>query len=349
MKYKTLINQMTLEDKIALCSGADDWHTRSFERYGIPAIRMADGPHGLRKKLAGASQLEINKSVPATCFPTASLTACSWDRDLLHEMGAAIGQEALQEGVSIVLGPGVNIKRNPLCGRNFEYFSEDPYLSGELAASWIAGLQGEGVAASLKHFVANNQETERMSSDSIIDERTLREIYLPAFEKAVQQARPATVMCAYNKLNGVYCSDNRYLLRDILREEWGFTSVILTDWGAMNDRVKAYEAGLDLEMPGSAGYFDDLVAAAVRSNKLAEERIDESVDRLLELIFAASDNRQPEYRYDVEKHHWLAKKIAANSAVLLKNEGDILPIADGTKIALIGALAQEPRYQGAGS
>jgi beta-glucosidase len=349
MKYKTVIDQMSLEDKIALCSGADFWHTKTFQEYGISSITMADGPHGLRKQEAEADQLGINKSVPATSFPTASLTACSWDRELLSEMGAAIAEEALQEQVSIVLGPGVNIKRNPLCGRNFEYFSEDPFLSGEMSASWIMGLQSRGVGASLKHFAGNNQENERMSSDSIIDERTLREIYLPAFEKAVKQAKPWTVMCAYNKLNGIYCSDNRYLLRDLLRDEWGYEGVIVTDWGAMSDRVKAFEAGLDLEMPGSRGYFDEEVLTALQNGEVAEGRLNESVDRLLDLIFAGTRNRTTDYHYDADQHHLLAKKIAANSAVLLKNEEKVLPLAKDKKIALMGALAKHPRYQGAGS
>lgn len=349
MKYQAIIDQMSLEEKVALCSGADFFSTKAFEKYGIPSISMADGPHGLRKQVANADHLGLNQSVPATSFPTASLSACSWDRDLLYEMGAAIGEEALQEGVSIVLGPGVNIKRNPLCGRNFEYFSEDPFLAGEMAANWIAGLQSKGVGASLKHFAANSQENERMSSDSLVDERTLREIYLPAFEKAVKQAKPATVMCAYNKLNGTYCSDNKVLLRDILRNEWGYQGVVLTDWGATNDRVQGFAAGLDLEMPGSLGFFDQEVIAAVQSGQLPEERLNESVDRLLNLIFTAAENRQAGYRYDAEAHHRLAKKIAVNSAVLLKNEGNILPIPQGKTIALIGALAKEPRYQGAGS
>ncbi len=349
MQHRTILEQMSLEDKIALCSGADFFRTKAFEKYGIPSIAMADGPHGVRKQVSASDHLGLNQSAPATCFPTASLSACSWDRELLHELGAAIGEEALEESVSIVLGPGVNIKRNPLCGRNFEYFSEDPYLAGEMAASWIQGIQSKGVGASLKHFAANSQETERMSSDSLVDERTLREIYLPAFEKAVKAGNPASVMCAYNMLNGIYCSDNRYLLRDILREEWGFKGMIVTDWGAMHDRVLAFEAGLDLEMPSSRGYFDDEIRAAIQSGKLSEERVNESVDRLLDLIFTVAARRKPDYRYDVEGHHQLARKIAANAAVLLKNDGHLLPIAKGKKIALIGALAKEPRYQGAGS
>ncbi len=348
MKYQKIIDQMALEEKIALCSGADFFNTKAFELYGIPSIWMADGPHGLRKQLAAADHLGLNQSIPSTCFPTASLSACSWDRNLLREMGAAIGEEAQQEGVSIVLGPGINIKRNPLCGRNFEYFSEDPYLAGEMAASWIEGVQSQGVGASLKHFAVNNQENERMASDSIVDERALRELYLPAFERAVRQ-KPATVMCAYNKLNGVYCSDNHILLRKILRDEWDFGGVVVTDWGAMNNRLKAFEAGTDLEMPGSKGFFDQEVIEAVRSGALSEERINESVDRLLELIFSTTSKRRPKYRYDTKQHHLLAKKIAAQSAVLLKNEGNILPIHKDQKIAIIGALAQNSRYQGSGS
>lgn len=349
MKYQSIIDQMTLEEKVALCSGKGQYTAKAFEKYGIPGIAMNDGPHGLRKLPSGDEQFGINNSLPATCFPTASLTACSWDRDLLHEMGIAIAEEALQEQVSIVLGPGANIKRNPLCGRNFEYFSEDPFLAGEMAASWIDGVQSLGVGASLKHLAGNNQEDERMSSDSLVDERTLREIYLPAFEKAVKSARPATVMCAYNKLNGIYCSDNRYLLRDILRNEWGFQGVIMTDWGAMNDRVKAFEAGLDLEMPGSNGYFDHMVITAIQNGQLSEERLDESVDRLLDLILASASILKKDYKYDEEEHHLLAKKIAANSAVLLRNEENILPVQKGKQVALVGELAKYPRYQGAGS
>jgi beta-glucosidase len=349
MKYQNIIDQMTLEDKIALCSGADFFSTKLFEKYGIPSITLMDGPHGIRKQITTSDHLGINQSLPATCFPTACLIACSWDRELIQEMSAAIGVEALQKRVSIVLGPGCNIKRNPLCGRNFEYFSEDPYLSGELAAGWIEGLQSTGVGASLKHYAGNNQENERMTSNSLIDERTLREIYLLSFEIAVKKAKPATVMCAYNKVNNVYCSDHRYLLRDILRDEWGFDGVIVTDWGAMNDRILAFDAGLDLEMPSSKGHFDAEVIAAVHNGVLSEKRIDESLGRLLDLAFTSPINRTPGYTYDEEQHHLLAKKIVTNSAVLLKNETNLLPIQRGTKIALIGAMAKEPRYQGTGS
>mgnify|MGYP001039294592 CR=1 FL=1 len=349
LKHQDIINRMALEDKVAFCSGATFFATKAFERYGIPVITMVDGPHGLRKQVETADQLGVNESVPATCFPTASLSACSWDPALLREMAAAIGEEALQEGVAVVLGPGANLKRNPLCGRNFEYFSEDPYLAGEMAVAWIEGLQSSGVGASLKHFAANNQETQRMTSDSLVDARTLHELYLPAFEAAVRRARPATVMAAYNKLNGTYCSDHAALLRDILREAWGFQGVVLTDWGGLNDRVKAFEAGLDLEMPTSNGYFDATVLAAIRSGALSEARLDESVDRLLDLVLTAAANARPGYRYDAGAHHQLARRVAAESAVLLTNWGNVLPLAQGQRIALIGALAREPRYQGAGS
>jgi beta-glucosidase len=349
MKYKTIIDQMTLSEKVAFCSGAAFFSTRAFEKYGIPGLTMADGPHGIRKVTDAGTNPGARQTVPATCFPPACTNACSWDRDLLQEMGEAIGEEALQEGVSIVLGPGVNIKRNPLCGRNFEYFSEDPFLAGEMAKAWINGVQRLGVGVSLKHFAANNQENYRTSSDSILDQRTLREIYLPGFEKAVMEAKPATVMCAYNKLNGTFCSDNNFLLRQILRDEWGFEGVVISDWGAVNDRIEAFRAGLDLEMPSSGGFFDRDVIEAVKNGALSEERINESVDRLLTLVFSASEKLKPNFRYDAEMHHRLAQKIAASSAVLLKNQDAILPIDRKCKLALIGTLARELRFQGAGS
>ncbi len=350
LKHSIIISQMSLAEKIALCSGEDFWTTKAFPQYGIPSIRVADGPHGLRRQASKeANQPGQGKSIPATCFPTSSAAAGSWDTALLQEMGKAIGEEAQQEGVAIVLGPGVNLKRNPLCGRNFEYYSEDPYLAGQLAEYWIKGVQSNGVGVSLKHFAANSQENSRMQSDSLLDERTLREIYLPAFENAVKNARPSTLMCAYNRINGVYCSDNSFLLRQILREEWGFNGVLMTDWGAMNERVQAFEAGLDLEMPGGAAYFDPIVLAAIQQGKLPESRIDESVDRLLELIFTAADRQKADFRFDVEAHHQLARKIAAQSAVLLKNDGPILPLQGDPSIAIIGALAKEAKFQGAGS
>ncbi len=349
MKHEDIIARMTLEEKAAFCSGASWWMTKEFPHLGIPAVRMTDGPHGLRNLVAKNDTFDAEISHPATCFPTASLTACSWDRELLCEMGQALGNEALAAGISIILGPGVNIQRNPLCGRNFEYFSEDPTLAGELAASWIEGVQSRGVGVSLKHYAGNSQENLRMTSDSLIDERALREIYLPAFEKAIKAARPATVMCAYNKLNGTYCSDNNYLLRDILRDEWGFEGVVVTDWGAMNDRVKAFEAGLDLEMPGGLGYYDKDVILAVKNGALAESLLDDCVDRLLELVLTAAKRLQPESAIDEGAHHQLARKIAAASGVLLKNEDKLLPLKTGQRIAVIGALAEHPRYQGTGS
>ena len=349
MKHQTIIEKMSLEEKIALCSGADFWHTKALEKLGIPSILMTDGPHGLRKITADSANQVKEISHSATCFPTASLTACSWDKTLLEEMGQALGEEALQEGISIILGPGVNIQRNPLCGRNFEYFSEDPLLAGEMAVGWITGVQSKGIGTSLKHFAGNNQENLRLLSDSLIDERALREIYLPAFEKAVKDAKPATVMCAYNKLNGIYCSDNAYLLRDILRQGWGFEGVIVSDWGAMNNRVEAFKAGLDLEMPGGSGVNDAEAVAAVRSGELPESILDESVERILELVLRTSIVKNAGRTYDAAAHHQLARKIAANSAVLLKNEDNILPVSAQQKIAVIGAMARSPRYQGAGS
>lgn len=349
LKYQNIIDKMNIEEKVALCSGADNWTTKAFAAHGIPSIRMTDGPHGLRKQKDDGDEPGVGRSIPATCFPPACASACSWDRELLREVGAAIGEEALQEGVSIVLGPGVNIKRNPLCGRNFEYFSEDPCLAGELAAHWIQGVQRQGVGTSLKHFAANNQENLRMQSDSIIDERTLREIYLAAFEIAVKQAEPLTVMCAYNMLNGVFCSDHARLLRSILREEWGFKGLVMSDWGALNDKAAGFKAGLDLEMPGGVGYFDRMATEAVQRGELDEDFLDESVDRILSMVFDCHEKLKPNYRYDAEAHHQLARRAAAQSAVLLKNDEDILPLSKDKKIAVIGALAEQPRYQGAGS
>ena len=294
MKHRDIIARMSLEEKVAFCSGADSVSTKAFERLGIPSIMMVDGPHGLRKPAASGDNLTM-RTLSATCFPTASATACSWDRELSREMGEALGEEALQGQVPILLGPGVNIQRNPLCGRNFEYLSEDPYLAGEIATGRIQGVQSKGVGVSVKHFAGNSQETLRMTSDSLIDERALREIFCPAFEQAVKTARPATVMCAYNKLNGVYCSENEVLLRRILRDEWDFEGVIVSDWGAINDRVQAFRAGLDLEMPGGAGFYDQSVLEAVRCGDLPEERVDECVDRLLDLVLTAHARLGPSY------------------------------------------------------
>lgn len=349
MKYRELISGMSLEDKVALCSGRDFWRTKAFAQYGIPSIMLSDGPHGLRKQENVGDHMGVKKSVPATCFPASCALGSSWDRELVKRVAEAIAREALQEDVAVILGPGINIKRNPLCGRNFEYYSEDPYLAGELAASFIQGAEGQGVGTSLKHFAANSQETKRFTSDSIVDDRSLREIYLTAFEKAVKQGKPSTVMCAYNKINGIYCSDNSYLSREILREEWGFQGVVVTDWGAMNDRVAAFQAGTDLEMPGGASYFDKEVIAAVKGGQLPEERIDEAVNRILTLVFRGRSLKGRKTACNPDTYHELARKAAAESAVLLKNEGKILPLDRVEKVAVIGSMGEKIRYQGSGS
>lgn len=344
-KIKELISKMTLEEKASLCSGFDAWHTKAIERLGIPSIMMTDGPHGVRK----SNGFNLNETVPSTCFPTAACMASSWDRNLLQEVGAAIGEECQAEGVSILLGPGVNIKRTPLCGRNFEYYSEDPLLSSELAASFIKGVQSQGVGTSIKHFAANNQEYRRLVVDARVDERTLREIYLASFEKAVKEAKPWTVMAAYNKVNGEYCTQNEYLLTKILKEEWGFEGVVVSDWGAVDDRVKALEAGLDLQMPGNGGIDDKKIVEAVKSGRLSEEVLDRAVERILKIVFKAVENKKEGFTYDKEAHHELAVKVARESMVLLKNEDNILPLKEEGTIGIIGGFAKEPRYQGGGS
>lgn len=346
---KKLVAQMTLEEKAGLCSGRDTWHTKGIERLGVPSIMMTDGPHGLRKQRASADHLGLFDSVPSTCFPSAAGVASSWNRQLIERMGQALGKECQAEGVSVLLGPGANIKRSPLCGRNFEYFSEDPYLSSEMAAHHVKGVQSEGVGASLKHYAANNQEHRRMTSDSIVDERTLREIYLASFEGAVKQAQPWTVMCSYNKVNGEYAAEHEWLLTTVLKEEWGHEGFVVSDWGAVNDRVKSVAAGMELEMPTSHGEGDRKIVEAVRSGALAEEKLDAAVERLLTVIFKAVDQRKSNASYDVEAHHQLAREIARESMVLLKNDEGILPLAKNGKIAVIGALAKRPRYQGSGS
>ena len=339
---------MTLEDKIALCSGASFWETKAYEKYGIPSLFMCDGPHGLRKQENAADMLGVNESRPATCFPAEATTASSWDTDLLERIGAAIGEEAKAQGVGLVLGPGANLKRNPLCGRNFEYFSEDPLLAGKLAAGFIRGIEGQGVGSSLKHFAANSQEHCRFNSDSVMDERTLREMYLSAFEIAVKEGKPATVMCAYPKLNGIHCSDRKELLTDILRDEWGFDGLVVTDWGAMNDRLAGFRAGCDLNMPGGSAYMEKDALKAVCEGSLEEEDIDRCAERVLRLVFRAAEIRKAASSCD-DAHHALAKEAALDSAVLLKNQDDILPLREGETIAVIGYMAKSPRYQGAGS
>jgi len=346
---KKLISQMTLEEKASLCSGLDNWHTKPIERLGIPSITMSDGPHGLRKEANTNDEGMLKSSVPATCFPTAATAACSWDRKLIEEEGKALAEECQAEEVDIILGPAINIKRSPLCGRNFEYFSEDPFLSTELATAYINAVQSYGVGTSLKHYVANNQEHRRMSVDEVIDERTLREIYLANFEGAVKNGKPWTVMCSYNKVNGTHASENKYLLTDILKKEWNFEGFVVSDWGAVNERVDGLKAGLDLEMPSSFGIGDNKIIQAVKSGQLEEKVLDETVERLLKIIFKAIDNRKQNAIYDKEAHHQLARKIARESMVLLKNEDDILPFKKEGTIAIIGEFATSPRYQGGGS
>ena len=348
MKHQELLKKMTLEEKMSLCSGKDDWHTCNIDRLGIPSITLTDGPHGLRLKNPKASKTSLSDSVPATCFPTAVTTACSWNEDLLFRMGEAMAEECLAERVSVILGPGVNIKRSPLCGRNFEYFSEDPLLAGKMAAALIRGIQSKNVGASLKHFAGNSQEKKRLTIDSIIDERALREIYLTAFEIAVKESQPWTVMNAYNKLNGTYCSDNGYLQNKILRDEWGFEGVVVSDWGAVNDRVTGLVSGNDLEMPSSHGYNNAKVCKAVREGRISEESVDLCADRMLDLILK-SKKALTETTYDKKAHHELAREICADSIVLLKNEDNALPLKKDKTIAIIGEMARCPRYQGAGS
>lgn len=343
---KDLVSQMTLEEKASLCSGKDFWTTKAVERLGVPSIMVTDGPHGLRKQAGESDHLGINNSVPSTCFPPAAATACSFDRKLLKDIGTAMGEECRAENVAVILGPAANIKRSPLCGRNFEYFSEDPLLSGEAAAGLISGVQSQNVGTSLKHYLANNQEKARLTSNSIIDERALREIYLAGFETAVKKAQPWTLMCSYNQINGTYASDNKELMTDVPRKEWGFEGAIMTDWGAMNDRVKAVEAGLDLEMPGGNVWNDKKIVAAVESGELSMEALDTCVVRMTAIALLASQNEKTSY--SVEEHNELARRAARESAVLLKNEGS-LPVKKELSIAVIGEFAKIPRYQGAGS
>ena len=349
MDIEKILQQMTLEDKIALCTGENFWETKKYEAYGIPSLFMCDGPHGLRKQENGADMLGVHQSRAATCFPAEVTTAGSWDPELLTAIGSAIGEEAREQGVGLVLGPGANLKRNPLCGRNFEYFSEDPYLAGKLAAGFIRGAESQGVGTSLKHFAVNSQEKSRFTSDSVLDERTLRELYLTAFEIAVKEGKPSTVMCAYPKLNGVHCSDNKRLLTDILRTEWGFGGMVVTDWGAMNDRIEGFRAGCDLNMPGGSDYMEKEVLQTVRDGTLPERCVDDSARRVLELVFRAAETLKEKAECDYDAHHALAKRAAAEGAVLLKNQGCILPLKQDAKIAVIGAMARTMRYQGAGS
>ena len=346
MDIKKIIASMTLEEKISLCTGGDFWHTKEMPQHGIPAIMMSDGPHGLRCQAAEADMIGINESLPATCFPTAVTAGATWNRELYAQEGEAIGKEGAAAGVSVVLGPGCNIKRNPLGGRNFEYISEDPYFAGKMAAAFIRGQQSVGVASSVKHFAVNNQEYKRQNGDSQLDERTFREIYLTPFEIAVKEGKPGTVMCSYNKINGIHASDSKELLTDILRTEWGFDGLVVTDWGALNDRIEGYKAGCDLNMPGGSRFMEKATAEAVRSGKLDEAYIDATVERILRLVEKSQSIVKPEIDWDA--HHALALKVAEQGAVLLKNEDHILPLCESDMV-LIGYMAANLRYQGSGS
>ncbi|HJV13993.1 MAG TPA: glycoside hydrolase family 3 C-terminal domain-containing protein [Propionibacteriaceae bacterium] len=345
------LSELTLEEKASLCLGSDFWHTAPVERLGIPAIMVSDGPHGLRTQLEQGDHVGLLASAPATCFPTASGLASSWNPELCYTVGRALGREAKKLGVSVVLGPGINMKRSPLCGRNFEYLSEDPWLAGQLAAAMVEGTQSEGVGTSPKHYAANNQEDDRLRVSAEVDERTLREIYLPAFEQVVKSEQPWTVMCAYNRLNGTYCSEHHWLLTEVLRGEWGFQGLVVSDWGAVHDRVAALKGGLDLEMPPNLGVSDAAIVEAVRNGSLDESILDETVRRVLRLV----DQSQPAITegasFDPDDHHALARRAAHESAVLLKNTGNVLPLepAEGSTVAVIGEFARTPRFQGAGS
>jgi len=345
-----LLSRLTLEEKAALLDGSDRWHTEPIERLGIPAVMMADGPHGLRKQSPEAALHDLRRSYPATCFPPAVSLASTWDGALVHRVGEALGDECRAEQVSILLGPGVNMKRSPLCGRNFEYYSEDPFLAGELASAFVLGVQSRGVGTSLKHFAANNQETLRRYVSAEIDERTLREIYLPAFERVVKTADPWTLMCSYNKVNGVYSAENPWLLTQVLRDEWGFRGLVMSDWDAVNIREHGVAAGLDLEMPTSFGVGAQRIVDAVRAGTLSEADVDLSARRVLELVNRSLPALAAGQTFDADAHHALAREAATRSAVLLKNDAGLLPLSrSGGTVAVIGELARTPRYQGAGS
>ena len=353
MKYGEMIQKMTLEEKAAFLSGKGEWQTWDFERLGIPSMYCSDGPHGIRKQAGAGDHLGLNPSLPATCFPTAATMANSWDPELGEEIGKALGEEAEVQDVHVVLGPGLNIKRSPLCGRNFEYFSEDPYLAGKMAAGYVRGIQSKGRYACPKHFAVNSQELRRMAMNAVLDERTLREIYLTGFEIAVKEGGAKAIMTSYNQVNGTYSNENTHLLKDILRDEWGYDGIVITDWGGSNDHIKGVAAGSDLEMPTPGMDSARQIVKAVQEGRLSEEAVDACVDRLLEAVLTltkerAEGERKPE-EFDTEAHHALARKAASESAVLLKNQDGILPLKPGTRVALIGDFAFEPRYQGAGS
>ena len=349
MKHQDLLNKMTLDEKAAILSGMTEWETRNIDRLNIPSMFCSDGPHGIRKQEGDGDHLGLNASVPATCFPTAATVANSWDPELGEEIGKALGEEAVALNVNVILGPGLNVKRNPLCGRNFEYFSEDPYLAGKMAASYIKGIQSKGVAACPKHYAVNSQELRRMASDSVLDERTLREIYLTNFEIAVKEGNAKAIMSAYNQVNEVYANENKHLLQEILRDEWGFDGIVITDWGASNDHTAGVAAGSNLEMPAPGLGSARELLKSIEEERLTEKELDECVDTLLDAILTFAKKEKSNSKYDKELHHEIAKKAAGKSAVLLKNEENILPLKEGTKVAVIGDFAIEPRFQGAGS
>ena len=348
MNAKEILNAMTLEEKAAFCSGRDFWHTKAIERLGVPSVMMCDGPHGLRKQEGEGDHLGINKSIETVCYPTAASLASSFDRDVMRQLGEALGQECQSENVAMLLGPGLNIKRSPLCGRNFEYFSEDPYLAGEMGASYVKALQSKGVAACAKHFACNNQETRRMSGSSQVDERTLHEIYLPAFEAVVKNGKTRSLMCAYNAVNGEFCAENKMLLTDTLREKWGFDGFVVTDWGAVKGRAEGIASGLDLEMPGGPNATGEELIEAVKAGTLSETDLDKAVLNILHFVETALAERDENAVIDRDACRELAGKLAGECAVLLKNE-DILPLQKGRKAVFIGEFAANPRYQGAGS
>ena len=350
MKNAEIIAKLNLKQKCALLSGAGTFTTRGCPKAGVPSITLSDGPNGVRKQAGAADHLGLNPSVPATCFPTAATVACSWDPALGEEIGRAMGEEAAAQEVAVLLGPGLNTKRSPLCGRNFEYFSEDPYLSGKMAAAYVRGIQSEGIAACPKHFAVNSQELRRMASDSVLDERTLRELYLTGFEIVVKEAAPKTIMSSYNLVNGTYANENAHLLQDILRRDWGFSGAVVTDWGGSNDHALGVKNGSTLEMPAPGGDAVRELLAAVQSGKITEADVDARLDELLTLVLDTSAAVQKHSRsFDADAHHALARRAAAESAVLLKNDGGILPLAAGARVAVIGDFAETPRYQGAGS
>lgn len=351
-KHAELLKKMTLEEKAAFLNGKGEWQTWNFDRLGIPSVYCSDGPHGIRKQAGAGDHLGLNPSLPATCFPTAATMANSWDPSLGEEIGKALGEEAEVQDVHVVLGPGLNIKRSPLCGRNFEYFSEDPYLAGKMAAGYIRGIQSKGRYACPKHFAVNSQELRRMAMNAVVDERTLREIYLTGFEIAVKEGDAHALMTSYNQVNGTYANENTHLLKDILRDEWGYDGIVLTDWGGSNDHIRGVAAGSDLEMPTPGMDSARQLVKAVREGRSSEDTVDDCVDRMLDAVLTltkSSKAGQKPDAFDKEAHHALARRAAAESAVLLKNKENILPLKQGTHVALIGDFAFDPRYQGAGS